>query len=262
MAVERGTDAANISRGADGSGTGNPPYVPAAGWRRVARRPRVAAPPRGGTRAGARGLGREGSGRRASAGRPPGCHWTPSAQRRSGSSIASTRSSSTLQPARHDALAERGRPPGDGGTWSRAGPRRTPRAASEPGARRTSWSALSKEPSARRWSVWPTSSGRCWTSVPPRATFISCMPRQMPSTGQVALERAQRQGDLGAVAVGAGVGGLRDGARRRRRRGRCPRRRPAPGRRGRRARRPGGRRPTRPAGASARSRPPTCSAST
>ena len=52
------------------------------------------------------------------------------------------------------------------------------------GLSRTSWSALSKEPSARRWSVWPTSSGRCWTSVPPSATFISCMPRQIPSTGR------------------------------------------------------------------------------
>ena len=79
-------------------------------------------------------------------------------------------------------------------------------------------------------------------------------PAADPQHRQVALQRAQRQGDLRVVAVGAGVGGLRVARRRRRRRGRCPRRRPAPGRRARPARRRGGRPPTRRAGASARSR--------
>ena len=56
-------------------------------------------------------------------------------------------------------------------------------AASESGTRRTSWSASSKLPGTRRWSSWPKVSGRCWNSVPPKATLRTCMPRQTPSTG-------------------------------------------------------------------------------
>src|SRR3954465_8496780 len=40
------------------------------------------------------------------------------------------------------------------------------------GAGGTWWSAPSNEPSTRRWSSWPTSSGMCWLSVPPAATFM------------------------------------------------------------------------------------------
>ena len=51
-----------------------------------------------------------------------GCHCTPSAQRDAGTSIASTRSSNTLQPVA-TTPSPRHRPPGDGATWSRAATR-------------------------------------------------------------------------------------------------------------------------------------------
>ena len=55
----------------------------------------------------ARRLGRRTRARRASAGRPPGATGRRAPSARPGSSIASTSSSSTLQPRRHDALAQR-----------------------------------------------------------------------------------------------------------------------------------------------------------
>ena len=73
------------------------------------------------------------------------------------------------------------------------------RAASDPGASRTSWSAPSNEPRWRRWSPWPTSSGRCWISVPPRATFMSCIPRQMPSSGR-SSSSARRASGISAAS--------------------------------------------------------------
>ena len=38
--------------------------------------------------------------------------------------------------------------------------------------------------SSRRWGAWSVTSSKCWTSVPPQATFRSWMPRQIPSTGR------------------------------------------------------------------------------
>ena len=127
-----------------------------------------------------------------------GCHCTPSTQRASGISIASTRSSSTLQP-----LATSPSPSRSTAWWwcdlvlCTSSPHA--RAASDPSASRTSWSASSNEPSRRRWSPWPTSSGRCWTSVPPNATSISCMPRQMPSTGR-SRSTARRASGISAAS--------------------------------------------------------------
>ena len=64
--------------------------------------------------------------------------------------------------------------------WSTSAPAR---AASEPdvSARRGRRPRTSRAPC--RWSWWPKRSGRCWCSVPPNATFSSCIPRQMPSRG-------------------------------------------------------------------------------
>ena len=246
MAVERGTDATTY-RWRGRAGTGNRPVRSAARElrarrlarraRRVrgaslaaasqsapARRPRGAwrtlrratqPPAHGGVlRGDQRGSPRT-TGRRATAGPPPGATARPAPSDASGTSIASTRSSSTLQPE-----ATMPSPSASTAWWwcdlvaCSVSPHA--RAANDPGASRTSWSALSNEPSARRWSVWPTSSGRCWISVPPRATFISCIPRQIPSTGRSRSSARSEQGDLGAVAVGARVGGLRVARRRRR----------------------------------------------
>ena len=57
------------------------------------------------------------------------------------------------------------------------------RAASEPPASRTGWSLPSNVPGLRRWFSWPWLSGRCCSNVPPRATFSTCMPRQIPRNG-------------------------------------------------------------------------------
>src|SRR5260221_691633 len=46
-------------------------------------------------------------------------------------------------------------------------------------------------PGTSRWLSSPTTSGRCWTRSPPRATFSTCEPRQMPSTG-MSRSRAAR----------------------------------------------------------------------
>ena len=76
------------------------------------------------------------------------------------------------------------------------------RAASVPSSRRTSWSAPSNEPITRRCSPWPKCSGRCWRSVPPRATLISCIPRQIPSTGSSRSIARVHERDLERVALG------------------------------------------------------------
>ena len=61
-------------------------------------------------------------------------------------------------------------------------PGRDPRRRGSADAARIAW----------RWSTSrPTTSGRCWCSVPPRATFSACAPRQMPSIG---IPRARRGG--------------------------------------------------------------------
>ena len=54
-----------------------------------------------------------------------------------------------------------------------------------------------------RWSSWPTMSGRCSISVPPRATFITCMPRQTPSTGTSASSAAAASAISNASRSGA-----------------------------------------------------------
>ena len=144
-----------------------------------------------------------------------GCHWTPSAKRLPGSSIASG-SSSSVGPAGHRrAPRRRGRRPGgDGTSWRDAPPRPRARRAIRPAGARRGRRRRSC-PSTRRWCSWPSSSGRCWCSVPPRATFMICIPRQMPEQRQVALQRAPRRARSrtrrarGSVSI---VSGMRLGA--------------------------------------------------
>ena len=77
------------------------------------------------------------------------------------------------------------------------------------GRRRTSWSAPSNEPRARRWSWWPKRSGRCWCSVPPQRDVQQLHAAADPEQRDPPLDRAAREGDLERVA-------LRHGADRRR----------------------------------------------
>ena len=65
-----------------------------------------------------------------------------------------------------------------------------------------------------RWCpVWPTTSGRCWCSVPPSATLSTCAPRQMPSTGMPRANAPLQQRELPGVAVAsAGLVGRRGAA--------------------------------------------------
>ena len=58
-------------------------------------------------------------------------------------------------------------------------------------------------PGRGQCASWPTTSGTCWSRTPPAATAITCMPRQMPSTGRSRARGHARQGELPRVAVGA-----------------------------------------------------------
>ena len=130
----------------------------------------------------------------------------------------------------------RPRPDGDATSWDApARPPRGRRASRPPAARR----GRRTRPGRARWSSWPSTSGRCSISVPPRARFISCIPRQTPSSGRSRSIAASAERDLERVAVRA--------PRRSRRRP------PGSARRAARGTRPG-RRPRR-AGAGPRARP-------
>ena len=103
---------------------------------------------------------------------------------------------------RRPALRRGGRRPGDGGSARR--PRRSPTIAARRArsGRRRSPCARPCAPGVGECPSWPTTSGRCWISVPPSATFISCMPRQMPSTGSPRVQRGAEQRELGRVPSG------------------------------------------------------------
>ena len=138
-----------------------------------------------------------------------GCHCTPSTNRRSGASIASGRSSSIESP-----VTSNGSPIGLDplvvmrlGVVDRPRRRRAPRATLPSGAPRGR--EPSKLPGCAGARSCPTSSGRCWSSVPPSATFISCMPAADAEHRHVALDRAPCERELGAVALGHRVLGLR-----------------------------------------------------
>ena len=93
----------------------------------------------------------------------------------------------------------RPRPDGDAiSSDASARPRPARRASPRPAARR----GRRRRPGRARWSSWPSTSGRCSISVPPRARFISCMPRQTPSSGRSRSIAASAERDLERVAVG------------------------------------------------------------
>ena len=116
------------------------------------------------------------------------------------------------------ARRRRRRRPGGGARACRGCASPAARAASEPSARRTGWSLPSNVPRLRRWSWWPRCSGRSCTSVPPRATFITCMPRQMPRNGMSrsiarVASASSNSSRSGAALVGLGVRLLAVGGR-------------------------------------------------
>ena len=128
-----------------------------------------------------------------------GCHCTPSAKRARGV-LERLRQLVDRRPARHLEARLRSRPrPDDGATWSRASarPRRGRPASRRPAARRgrRTRPARAGGPRGRR------TSGRCSISVPPRARFISCIPRQTPSSGRSASSAASAERDLERVAL-------------------------------------------------------------
>ena len=119
------------------------------------------------------------------------------------------------RPAGDDEARRRARRrPGGGATSSRAAPRRPRARRASPSARRDVVVGERRRASSR-CSSWPTTSGRCWCSVPPAATFMTCIPRQMPSSGRSrssarrasASSNASRSSFGGSVAA-CGVGAV------------------------------------------------------
>ena len=183
-----------------------------------------------------------------------GCHWTPSAKRRSGSSIASGSSSSVLQPRRdqplpqlRDALVVVGL----GRVVDLARGARGQRAVGQPDV------VVGAVEGARHAAVVLVADvvGQVLDQRPPARDVHQLHPAADAEQRDVALERAARQRDLEVVALPAGCRRWRRAAPPRRSPGRCRRRRRGSGRRARRAPRRGPRRRADRAGASARGRP-------
>ncbi len=168
-----------------------------------------------------------------------------------GSSIASGRSSRVETPLTSSPSPRRSTP---WWWWDLVACVASPAAAaaSEPAARgSTSWSAPSKEPTTRRCSSWPTSSGRCCSSVPPQRDVDQLHSAADAEHRQVALDRRARRARSRRRRARAPCRASAGAAARRRRPGRCPRRRRASGRRAGRAPRRGPRPAARRAPASA-----------
>ena len=92
-----------------------------------------------------------------------------------------------------------GRPPGGGTSSRRARRRRRSRPAASPSSIATVC-VVSRPDAVWRWSIEPSvTSGRCWCSVPPRATLSAWQPRQMPSTGMPSASALPRDRDLEGV---------------------------------------------------------------
>ena len=100
-----------------------------------------------------------------------------------------------------------GRRPGGGSCARRASPAPTSPASREPSSTTTSF--VAKTPPPMRYRSVPSASGRCWCSVPPRATLTSWSPRQMREDRHPSLLRAAEQRELPRVAVGTGRVGER-----------------------------------------------------
>ena len=152
--------------------------------------------------------------RRARAGRSSvsACHCTPSTNVAAGASMPS------ITPSGAQATARRPRPSRSTAWWwkelTRARRRRISRCELAAG-RRSRPRASTRSPGALwRWSIaCPGRSGRCWWSVPPRATLSACSPRQMARIGRprASARRASsssKQVELGLVGPELGVAAL------------------------------------------------------
>ena len=150
-----------------------------------------------------------------------GCQSTPSAKRLSGSSIASTTPSSADQPLTPG-------PPPAADSLVVVGLDGDAR----PGGARGERARLERAPRGRRRSrrVAVASAavdvGQVLVSVPPRATFSSCMPRQMPSSG-MSRSSARARSAISKRSRSGQVPWSPGAARRRSWPGRRRRRRPA-----------------------------------
>ena len=131
------------------------------------------------------------------------CHCTPSRNARAGASIAS------ITPSGAHATA-RSPPPSLSTAWWWKELTRTPPAPHHPlqqAARRdldASGSPRRPGPPGGARASSPGRSGRCWCSVPPRATFSACSPRQIGEDRQAARVGAAGQLELEDVELGLG----------------------------------------------------------
>ena len=128
-------------------------------------------------------------------------HRQPEARRRGPPSPRACRRRATRTGGRPCPRATPGAPPG-GGRSARRGARC--RAARPAGCRRpgVAWCEV-YSPGRGQCASWPTTSGRCWSSAPPAATAITCMPRQTPSTAGRALADTRARASSHASRSGA-----------------------------------------------------------
>ena len=119
-----------------------------------------------------------------------GCRQHAEGERRSGRRPP-RRSVVQLRPGRRpQPVADVARRPGGGSARTSALLRRRPRA--RPAIRvRAARRGRRTSPGVPAWSSWPSTSGRCCSSVPPRATLSTCIPRQTPRSGSPASSAAR-----------------------------------------------------------------------
>ena len=156
------------------------------------------------------------------------CHWTPSMKGRPGASTASTTPSGdradTRRPAPRSATAW---------WWNELTLDSSCRSARRAGCRprsRTAWVAIAAGRTAGAGATRRDASGRCWTSVPPRATLSAWVPRQIASNGipishALPAAASSKLSTCGSVGPSSGCGRRRrtPAPGRGRRTGRCRR---------------------------------------
>ena len=136
-----------------------------------------------------------------------GCHWTPTIHISCIIGVVRRRARSPRPGRPRSSRSPRvprpgGRSLGGDATNTRATP--TSSVAEQPAAGRRLHRRAVEIVSAigTPCSSMPGMSGRCWWSVPPNATFMTCMPRQIASVGSAEPVRGEQQVDLELVAVG------------------------------------------------------------
>ena len=138
-----------------------------------------------------------------------GCHCTPSTKEAPGSSTASMTPSAATRPCRPVRCPVRRSIGGASRARWRSAPKTS--AVREPGIVVTSTSPNTD--GAGRWPSWPTTSGRCWCSVPPSSTLRIWQPAAHGQHGQVDRQGRRQERALTFVAdridpTHAGPGGL------------------------------------------------------